>query len=67
MRKVAILLIALGSAGLVLDLLIVVRTAQNPATLPFSVENYGGPGPIVGALVLLFVGLYLFSSARRED
>jgi hypothetical protein len=66
MRRIAILLIALGLAGLVLGLFIVIQVARAPATAPFSVENYGGPGPIVGALVLLLVGLYLFSSARRE-
>jgi hypothetical protein len=67
MRKVAILLIALGFTGLVLGLLVVIRVARDPGAVPFSVENYGGPGPIVGALLLLLVGLYLFSSARRED
>jgi hypothetical protein len=67
MRKVAILLIALGFTGLVLGLFTIIRMARDPGAAPFSVENYGGPGPIVGALLLLLVGLYLFSSARRED
>lgn len=67
MRKAAILLIVLGFTALAVDLLVVIRVARDPGTLPFSVENYGGPGPIVGALLLLLVGLYLFSSARRED
>lgn len=67
MRKVAIFLIGLGITGLVVDLLVVIRVARDPGALPFSVENYGGPGPIVGALLLLLLGLYLFSSARRED
>jgi hypothetical protein len=67
MRKVALLLVVLGLAGLALGVGIIVRVAHAPGTAPFSVENYGGPGPIVGALLLLFGGLYLFSSARRED
>jgi hypothetical protein len=67
MRKVALLLVVLGLAGLALGVGIIVRVARAPGTAPFSVENYGGPGPIVGALLLLFGGLYLFSSARRED
>lgn len=67
MRKVAIFLIVLGFTALAVDLLVVIRVARDPGMLPFSVENYGGPGPIVGALLLLLVGLYLFSSARRED
>jgi hypothetical protein len=67
MRKLAALLILLGLAGLGLGIAIVVRDAVTPGTPSFSVENYGGPGPILGALLLLFGGLYLFSSARRED
>jgi hypothetical protein len=67
MRKVAALLIVLGLGGLVLGSVIIVRVARAPGTAPFSFENYGGPGPIVGALLLLLGGLYLFSSARRED
>jgi hypothetical protein len=67
MRKVAVLLIVLGLGGLVLGSVIIVRVARAPGMAPFSFENYGGPGPIVGALLLLLGGLYLFSSARRED
>ena len=67
MRKVALLLVVLGLTGLALGVGIIVRVARTPGTAPFSVENYGGPGPIVGALLLLLGGLYLFSSARRED
>jgi hypothetical protein len=67
MRKIALLLIVLGLAGLVLGVVDVVRDTLGPGAVPFSIENYGGPGPIVGALLLLFGGLYLFSSARRED
>ena len=67
MRKVALLLVVLGLTGLALGVGGIVRVARAPGTAPFRVENYGGPGPIVGALLLLFGGLYLFSSARRED
>lgn len=67
MRKLAGLLIVLGLAGLVLGGIVVVRVARASGTAPFSLENYGGPGPMLGALVLLLGGLYLFSSARRED
>ena len=67
MRKIALLLIVLGLAGLVLGVVDVLRAALAPGAPPFSTENYGGPGPIIGALLLLFGGLYLFSSARRED
>jgi hypothetical protein len=67
MRKIAGLLIVLGLAGLVLGAIVIVRVARASGTAPFSFENYGGPGPMLGALVLLLGGLYLFSSARRED
>jgi len=68
MRKVALLLIVLGLAGLVLDIVVVARVALAQGTAPFSLEGYGGPGPILGALLLFFGGLYLFfSSTRRED
>lgn len=67
MRKIALLLILLGLAGLVLGIVDVIGTALAPGAAPFSLENYGGPGPIIGALVLLLGGFYLFSSARRED
>jgi hypothetical protein len=67
MRKVAVLLIVLGIAGLVLGSTTIIRTMQAPGTVPFSLESYGGPGPIVGALLLFFAGWYLLSSAGRED
>lgn len=67
MRKIAILLIALGLAGLILGIVDALRATLAPGAVPFSIENYGGPGPILGALVLVLGGLYLFSSARRED
>jgi hypothetical protein len=67
MRKVAILLIVAGLAGLALGSIAIVRTATDPGAASFSHENYGGPGPIIGALLLLLGGVYLFSSARRED
>lgn len=67
MRKIALLLIVLGLAGLVLGLVNALRAALAPGAAPFSMENYGGPGPLLGAVVLLLGGLYLFSSARRED
>ena len=67
MRKLAALLIALGFGGLVLGSVAIVRVARTPGAAPFILENYGGPGPILGALMLLLGGLYLFSSARRQD
>lgn len=67
MRKLATLLIVLGIIGLVLGGTQIIRVARAAGTPPFGFENYGGPGPMLGALFLLLGGLYLFSSSRRED
>jgi len=67
MRKLAALLIVLGLGALVINGVEIIRVIRAPGAAPFSLENYGGPGPILGALLLLLGGLYLFSSARRED
>jgi hypothetical protein len=66
MRTLSLLVIALGLIGLVLDIVTFVTVARAADTAPFSLENYGGPGPILGALFLILGGLYLFSSTRRE-
>ena len=66
MRTLSLLVIALGLIGLVLDIVTFVSVARAAGTAPFSLENYGGPGPILGALFLILGGLYLFSSTRRE-
>jgi len=67
MRKLAALLIVLGLAGLAMGGVAIVRVIRTPGAAPFSLENYGGPGQIFGALMLLLGGLYLFTSARREE
>jgi hypothetical protein len=40
----------------VLDL---IRGAAAPHGVPFSYENYGGPGSMIAGLMLLAVSLYL--------
>jgi hypothetical protein len=67
MRRLSLLLIGLGVIGLALDGFTFVTTLRDPAAVRFSLEHYGGPGPILGALILLLGGLYLFTSSRRED
>jgi hypothetical protein len=56
MRALFGLLALLGLAGIVSGVLTVVRGA---GAVPFTYENYGGPGPIIGGLLLLSVSLYL--------
>ncbi|HTK41271.1 MAG TPA: hypothetical protein VL287_06735 [Gemmatimonadales bacterium] len=67
MRTLSLVLIALGMIGLVMGTITFVTVARAATTAPFSMENYGGPGPILGAVVLLLGGLYLFTSTHRED
>jgi hypothetical protein len=66
MRILSLLLIGLGVIGLILGTITFIGNMRAPGMAPFSMENYGGPGPILGALFLLLGGLYLFSSFRRE-
>jgi hypothetical protein len=67
MRTLSFVLIALGVIGLVMGTITFVTVARAATTAPFSMENYGGPGPILGALILLLGGMYLFRSTRRAD
>ena len=66
MRILSLLLIGLGVIGLILGTITFIGEIRAPGAASFSMENYGGPGPILGALFLLLGGLYLFSSSRRE-
>ncbi len=56
MRVLFGLLALLGLAGIVSGVLTIVYGGGG---VPFGYENYGGPGPIIGGLLLLSVGLYL--------
>lgn len=64
MRALFGLLALLGFAGIVSGALTIIRGAGNA---PFSHENYGGPGPIIGGLLLLSVSLYLLSIWPRIE
>lgn len=64
MRALFGLCALIGLAGLVSGVLTIVRGAGD---VPFSYENYGGPGPIIGGLVLLTVSLYLLSAWPRFE
>ena len=62
MRALFGLLALLGLAGIVFGIIIMIQGAQSE---PFSFENYGGPGPIIGGLLLTAVSLYLFLNWPR--
>jgi hypothetical protein len=69
MRALFVLLALLGLAGVVFGVIIMIQGAQRE---PFSFENYGGPGPIIGGILMIAVSLYLlrnwtrFESSSRE-
>ena len=60
MRNLFALLALIGVAGIVLGVLTLLRGAPGPAgPLGFTFENYGGPGSVLGGLMLLVASLYL--------
>ncbi len=61
MRQVFLLLAFLGVVGIALGALNVVRGAAGAHGIPFSFENYGGPGSIIAGLILVAGSLYLRS------
>lgn len=64
MRALFGLLALLGLAGIVLGVVTMIQGAQRE---PFGFENYGGPGPIIGGLLLTAVSLYLFLNWPRFE
>jgi hypothetical protein len=67
MRLLFLFLALLGIVGIVFGVLDVVRGAAGPHGVPFSYENYGGPGSIIAGLMLLAGGLYLRSIWRERS
>ncbi len=60
MRNVYALLVLLGLAGIAFGVLIIIQHSSGPNGIPFSFENYGGPGPIMAGLYLIAGGAYLW-------
>ncbi len=67
MRALFAVLALLGLAGIALGVLTIIRGMQAPHGVPFSFENYGGPGPIIAGLVVVAVSLYLRSIWTARD
>jgi hypothetical protein len=67
MRALFALLALLGIAGIALGVLTMIRGAGGPHGVPFSFENYGGPGPAIAGLIVLATSLYLLSFWRRRQ
>ena len=66
MRNLFLLLALLGLVGLALGVLDIVRGVSGPDGIPFSYENYGGPGSMLAGLILLAGSLYLRSVWRER-
>lgn len=64
MRALFALLALSGVAGIGFGVLTIIGGTQ--AGVPFGYENYGGPGAIIGGLLLAAVSLYLFFTWGRE-
>jgi hypothetical protein len=62
MRALFALLAILGLVGIVFGVLTIVSA---PGGVPFAYENYGGPGSVIGGLLLAAVSLYLFFNWER--
>ena len=67
MRALFALLALVGVAGIVVGVLTILRGTQGPNGVPFTFENYGGPGPIIAGIVVLAVSLYLRSIWVSRD
>lgn len=66
MRNVFLLLALVGVVGMVLGVLDMIRGASGPHGVPFTYENYGGPGSMLAGLMLLVGSLYLRSVWRER-
>ena len=65
MRVLFALLALLGVAGIAFGVLTIISGRQ--AGVPFSYEDYGGPGAIIGGLLLAAVSLYLLLTWGRTE
>ena len=67
MRALLALVALLGLAGIALGVLTIIRHTSGPNGVPFSFENYGGPGPIIAGVIVVATSLYLMSFWRRRE
>ena len=66
MRNLFLLFAALGLVGIAFGVLDMIRGASGPFGVPFSYENYGGPGSMLAGLMLVAGALYLRSVWRER-
>jgi hypothetical protein len=67
MRNLFGLLALFGIAGIVFGVVNIVRESSGRGGIPFSYENYGGPGPVLAGMILLLGSLYLRSIWQSRE
>jgi hypothetical protein len=68
MRHLFALLALIGLAGIAFGVLAILHSAPGQTgQLPFSHENYGGPGSIIAGLLMTATSLYLRASWQGRD
>jgi hypothetical protein len=68
MRTLFLLLALIGVGGIVLGVMILLRSAPGQGgLLPFTFENTGGPGPILTGLILVAGSFYLRSIWPKRE
>jgi len=58
MRLLAWLLVLIGVVGVVWGILMMLGGMSGPHGLAFEFESAGGPGPLMGGLILIAAGLF---------
>ena len=67
MRALFALLALLGLAGITLGVLNIIRHVSGPGAVPFTYENYGGPGPIIAGILVVATSLYLLRTWPSKE
>ncbi len=57
MRLLAWLLVLIGAIGVVWGVLMMIGGMTGPHALAFQFESAGGPGPLIGGMLLIAAGL----------
>lgn len=66
MRGLSLVLALIGVAGIVFGVMDMVGGLTGPHAIPFQFENYGGPGPILGGLLLLACAIFIKGPGKQS-
>lgn len=66
MRLLALFLVLIGVAGIAFGVLDIIGGMSGTHSNPFWYETYGGPGPIIAGLILVFGGIALAGAMKRQ-